>query len=225
MTIYDAVMAIMLVGGMAWGAWRGISWQLASIASLFLGYSVGVPLSAQIAPNFPGDPLMARGLALLVCYAAVAGGVFFAAWLVRATLRRLKFEAFDHHLGMVLGGIEGILLGIIGTLFVASLAPNSREPIFSSNSGRIVGRILATVEPILPAEAGQVLKPFWEERAAVLADDAKPFQLPESVSVQIPIDGESLKEVGTKLGRALVDEAEQSIERVGRTDDRNSPRR
>ena len=225
MTIYDAAMVVMLLGGMAWGAWRGMSWQVASIASLILGYSIGVPLSAQLAPKFPGEPLVARALALLVCYVAVSGGVFFVAWLIRATLRRIKFEAFDRHLGMILGGVEGILLGIIGTLFVVSLAPASREPIFTSTSGKVVAKILATVEPILPAETGAVLKPFWEDRAQVVADDAQPFSLPKSVKVDIPLDGESLQEAGTKLGRALVDEAEKSIERVGRTDDRNSPRR
>ncbi len=225
MTIYDAVMVVMLLAGMAWGAWRGMSWQVASIASLILGYSVGVPLSAQLAPKFPGEPLVARALALMVCYVAVSGGVFFVAWLVRATLRRIKFEAFDRHLGMVLGGIEGLLLGIIGTIFIVSLSPGSREPIFTSTSGKVVGRILATVEPILPSETGAVLKTFWEERAEVLADDAKPFHVPDSVKVEIPLDSESLQEAGTKLGRALVDEAEQTIERVGRTDDRNSPRR
>lgn len=225
MTIYDAVMVVMLLAGMAWGAWRGLSWQVASIASLILGYALGVPLSAQLAPKFPGNPLAARGLALLVCYAGISGGVFFAAWLVRAVLRRLKFEVFDRHLGMCLGGIEGILLGMIGTLFVVSLAPGSREPIFTSTSGKMVGRVFATIEPILPAEAGQVLKPFWQERAEVVADDARPFKLPDSVTVDIPIDGESLKEVSTTLGRALVDKAEKTLERVGRTDDRISPRR
>ena len=90
---------------MVWGAWRGITWQIASIASLVLGYTVAHTASDSAwLVHFPGDPIVARGLAMLVIYAAVSGGVFFAAWLVRATLRKLKFEAFDRHLGMILGG-------------------------------------------------------------------------------------------------------------------------
>src|SRR5436309_3525556 len=95
MTLYDAVMAGIVVAGMVWGAWRGITWQLASIASLVLGYGVAHPLSAELAPRFPGEPAVARALAMLAIYAAVSGGVFLLAWLVRAALRRLKFEAFD----------------------------------------------------------------------------------------------------------------------------------
>ena len=47
---------------------------------------------------------------MLVSYAAVSGGVFLVAWLIRATLRRWKFEAYDRHLGMILGGAMGNLV-------------------------------------------------------------------------------------------------------------------
>src|SRR5215212_6943688 len=104
MTPYDVAMVAVVGAGMLWGALRGITWQLASIASLVLGYAVAFPVSAELAGRFPGEPVVARGLALLVAYAGVAGGVFLVAWLVRSTLRRWKFEAFDRHLGMLLGG-------------------------------------------------------------------------------------------------------------------------
>lgn len=169
MTLYDAAMVVLVLGGMAWGAWRGIVWQIASIASLVLGYAVAHTTSDDLAVHFPGDPIVARGLAMLVIYAAVSAGIFFAAWLIRATLRKLKFEAYDRHLGMVLGGLEGALVGIVATLFVVSLAPQSRGPIFASPSGKIVGRVMKTLGPVLPSEAREVLTPFWGE-AGVVAD-------------------------------------------------------
>ena len=88
-------------------------------------------------------------------------GVFLAAWMVRATLRKLKFEAFDRHLGMVLGGLEGALLGLVVTLFVVSLAPQTRGPIFASPTGQVVGQLMAALGPVLPEEARGVLAPFW----------------------------------------------------------------
>jgi uncharacterized membrane protein required for colicin V production len=167
MTLYDAAMVALILGGMAWGAWRGIVWQIASIASLVLGYAVAHTTSDDLAAHFPGDPVVARGLAMVVIYAAVSGGVFFAAWTIRATLRKLKFEAYDRHLGMVLGGLEGALVGMVATLFVVSLAPQSRGPIFASPSGKVVGRVMETLGPVLPSEARGVLAPFWGDRAAV----------------------------------------------------------
>lgn len=161
MTPYDAAMACVIVAGMVWGAWRGVTWQLAGIGSLVLGYVVSHALSAQLAPYFPGEPVIARALAMLAVYAAVSCGIFLAAWVVRATLRRMKFESFDRHLGMLLGGLEGILLGLVVTLFVVSLAPQARGPIFASPTGQAVGVLMSALGPVLPAEARGVLAPFW----------------------------------------------------------------
>ena len=68
MTIYDAAMIGVVIAGMIWGALRGITWQLASMASLVLGYSVAYPLSGQMAHRFPGEPVVApsRGASSLL---------------------------------------------------------------------------------------------------------------------------------------------------------------
>jgi len=169
LTTYDAAMTGVVVAGLVRGAWRGVTWQLASIASLVLGYMVAHPVSAQLAPHFPGDPVIARSLAMLAVYAGVSGGVFLAAWCVRATLQAMKFEAFDRHLGMLLGGMEGALLGIVATYFVVSLSPSMREPIFSSPSGYLVGNIMNALGPILPTEARDALAPFIAEAKQAIA--------------------------------------------------------
>ena len=55
LTIYDAAMAGIIVAGMIWGAWKGVTWQLASIASLVLGY-IALPTLCRpsLPPDFPG---------------------------------------------------------------------------------------------------------------------------------------------------------------------------
>ncbi len=166
MTAYDAVMIGMIVAGMVWGAFKGITWQVASILSLVLGYTVAHQMSAQLAPYMPGEPVVARAVAMIVVYALTSGGVFFGAWLIRATLQRMKFEAYDRHLGMILGGAEGALLGILGTLFVVSLAPQTRGPIFARPTGQVARQmhVGAGEGPVLPAEAHTVLAPFWSRR-------------------------------------------------------------
>ena len=180
MTPYDAAMAGVIVAGMVWGAFKGITWQLAGILSLVIGYSVAHPLSTQLAPYFPGEPVVARALAMIAVYFGTSAGVFLVAWLIRATLKKLQFEAFDRHLGMVLGGLEGALLGLVVTLFVVSLAPQAREPIFGSPTGRVVGMLMSAVGPVLPAEARSVLAPFLSLDApgALMADEDLPETAP-----------------------------------------------
>jgi membrane protein required for colicin V production len=223
MTYYDGAMAAVVIAGMIWGAWKGITWQVASIASLVLGYSVAHPLSSE--------PVVARALAMIVVYLAVSGGVFFAAWLVRATLRKLQFEAFDRHLGMILGGFEGALLGLVATLFVVSLAPQTRTPIFSSPTGKVVGQVMATLGPVLPSEARTVLAPFWGTGDALAADGAKPAPstplIPRLAGRAQPNDSKSdnqdqdnpgasplkslIEKEEARLGKAIVETAEKEI--------------
>jgi membrane protein required for colicin V production len=152
---------------MIWGAVRGITWQVASIASLVLGYAVAFPLSGQISGYFPGTPIVARALALLASYVAVSGGIYLIAWSIRAILREWKFEAYDRHLGMLLGGAEGALLGVVGTVFVISLAPATRHPILTSHAGVVVGQVLNAVQPALPGEVRTMLASFWTGPTAV----------------------------------------------------------
>ena len=186
LTTYDAAMAGIIVAGMIWGAWKGVTWQLASIASLVLGYLVAHPLSAQLAPHFPGDPVIQRALAMMAVYAGVSAGVFLVAWGFRATLRAMKFEAFDRHLGMLLGGMEGALVGLLATFFVVSLAPSTREPIFTSPSGQIVGSLMNSVGPVLPSEARDALAPFIAEAKQAIATGEKVIPLLPAAQGMLP---------------------------------------
>jgi membrane protein required for colicin V production len=216
MTPYDAAMAGVIVAGMVWGALRGITWQLASLASLVLGYSVSHMASGQLAPHFPGEPVVARALAMITVYFAVSGGVFLTAWMIRATLRRLKFEAFDRHLGMVLGGFEGALLGLVATLFVVSLAPQARDPIFNSPSGKLVGQVMAVLGPVLPEEARGVLTPFWSGTAVRPAPVADQQPAPEPRTTARPAPGEAGASRDTAASPAsLSDLVEESERRIG----------
>lgn len=228
MTIYDAVMVCLVVAGMIWGAFRGITWQLASIGSLVLGYVVAFPASGELARHFPGEAVVARALAMLVVYVVVSGGVFGVAWLVRTTLRKLKFEAYDRHLGMLLGGAEGALLGTIGTLFVLSLAPQARNGILTSYSGTVVSTVLNAVQPALPGEIRTVLAPFWNAPSG--ESQGAPASMPESDRNRVALGPSEVmtgwvNENKSKVGRAVANVVEGQIEQLGENHGRPSASR
>ena len=234
MTLYDAAMVGVIVAGMVWGLFRGIVWQVASISSLFLGYFGARALSPQIVGYFPGEAVVARSLAMLAVYVGISAAIFLLAWMIRTSLKKMKFEAFDRHLGMLLGGVEGAFLGLVVTLFVVSLAPKTREPIFSSPSGKVVGVLMSAVGPVLPVEAREVLSPFWttppEESAAGLEIAPLP-DLPAKVSKSDSTDAsavtttapkpgsisELIEEGKAKLGKALSDRADDQIRKTTET--------
>jgi membrane protein required for colicin V production len=162
MTTYDVAMVIVVVLGLARGAWRGFTWQLASIASLVLGYTAAHTSSAQIASYLPGEPEAQRVLAMCIVYIIVSGGIFGIAWLIRGTLRKLRFEEYDRHLGMLLGGLEGVGVGMLVTLLVVTVSPATRQPIFSSTTGQVVGTVMNNLGPILPDEIRKALAAHWD---------------------------------------------------------------
>jgi membrane protein required for colicin V production len=221
MTVYDALMAGVVVAGMVWGAWRGIIWQVASISSLVLGYAVAHQLSPQMAVHFPGEPVVARAEAMLAIYAAVSGGIFFGAWLIRSTLRRLRFEAFDRHLGMIMGGIEGALLGLLATLFVVSLDEPLRQPIFASPTGQIVCRVMNSVGPVLPSEVRDELAPFWNTSTSTARTGGS---APNSAAATAKLEN-LIEEGESRLGRVIVETAEKGMQQAGVGHDRAAERR
>jgi len=235
MTTYDGVMIGLVAAGMVWGTIRGFAWQVASIGSLVLGFFCSHQGSRYLLPPLsqylPGSPAIQRAGSMLAAYIAISGAVFFAAWSVRATLKKMKFEAYDRHLGMLLGGFEGALIGMVGTMFVVSLAPQARQPVFSSKAGRVVSSVMDAAGPVLPAEIRNVVTPFWNSSAEpessrpALAGDATP-KTPEVP----PTEGSSLQDLArrarTKVGRAVGDAVKDEIERMGDSDDeRNLKRR
>jgi membrane protein required for colicin V production len=94
-------------------------------------------------------------------YVVVSATVFGLARLIREILHKIKFEAYDRHLGMLLGGSEAACVGMLVTMFVVSLAPATRQPIFSSPTGRVVGLVMNNLGPVLPIEVRKVLAPHW----------------------------------------------------------------
>lgn len=229
MTPYDGLMVGIIVAGMIWGALRGITWQVASLASLVLGYALAFPLSGRLAPYIPGQPIVARAVALLLTYVAISGGIFGVAWVIRATLRKLKFEAYDRHLGMLLGGLEGALVGSVVTVFVLSVAPSTRGPILGSPAGRLLGKVMNQVQPILPGEVRAELEPFWghaPERVAAAdrwQELKRPLTRPEpEANPSVEPDPRETEDDRTATGKAVAEVIERGAERLSGDDDEGS---
>ncbi|MGD0653006.1 MAG: CvpA family protein, partial [Thermoguttaceae bacterium] len=49
---YDIVMLVVLLGATVLGAWKGMIWQIASLASLLVSAWVALHFSAPLAPYF-----------------------------------------------------------------------------------------------------------------------------------------------------------------------------
>lgn len=157
---YDILMLVVLAGATIFGAWKGMAWQLASLASLVLSYVVALRFSEPLAPWFGETAPWNRFVAMLVLYLGTSIAVWLVFRLVAGLLDRIKLRDFDHQLGALFGLAKGVLLCLAITFFALALAPTTREHIVNSRSGRYIALLLNRADAVMPPEIHQVLDPY-----------------------------------------------------------------
>ncbi len=171
-TIYDAIMLVVVIGTMIQGAWRGMIWQIAPIVSLVLGYVVAYPMSITAAPYF-GQPPLNQLWAMIAIYAAVSLAVYLFMRSLRDSFDRLKLTEFDRHLGALFGFIKGGLIAIVITIGLISVSPQARDIILKSESSTIAARTVNTISPILPDALNALIRPYVQNLNDQLPPDQR----------------------------------------------------
>lgn len=158
-TFYDGIMLLIVIVAILQGAWRGMAWQLAPIASLILGYVISYPASITLAQYF-GKPPLNRLWAMIAVYLGVSLFVYMVARSVRHSLEKMRLVEFDRHLGALLGGVKGILFTVALTIGLITISDQAREIILKSESSTISARLMNTISPILPDALNELVHPY-----------------------------------------------------------------
>lgn len=160
MAIYDMLMLIMMIGAILLGAWRGMAWQLAPIASLLIGGVAAYESADQLAPWFGDNRPTNYLFALLTVYVVVSLGIYLIARSVRNVIEKFKMEAYDRHLGAILGGVKGLLLCLVVTFFLVTMSPPAREHIRTSHSGYLAAIIMDQLHEVMPPAVHDAIGPY-----------------------------------------------------------------
>lgn len=158
-TIYDALMLLIVIVGVVQGAWRGMAWQIAPIASLVCGYIIAYPMSVTAAQYF-GKPPLNRLWAMIAIYLVVSMVVYMIVRSIRHSLEQMKLVEFDRHLGAVLGGLKGGLFAVAITIGLITVSDQARDMILKSESSTIAARTMNTISPILPKALNDLVAPY-----------------------------------------------------------------
>jgi len=160
---YDIVMLVVLVGATLFGVWKGMAWQVASLASVLVSAAVAVHSSAVIAPYFPGQEPWNRFLAMLVLYVITAGAIWILFRLVSNVIDRVKLKEFDRQLGATFGLAKGVLYCIVITFFAVTLSEPARQLVLESRSGDLIARGIRNANPILPEDIRKCLGEYIDK--------------------------------------------------------------
>jgi membrane protein required for colicin V production len=160
---YDLLMLVILVMAGVFGAWKGLAWQVASIASLVISFIVAMRFSAQVAPYIYGQAPWNRFLAMLILFMVTSLGIWLAFRFVAGFIDRLKLKEFDRQMGALFGVAKGVLFCLVITFFAVTLAEGSRQAVLNSHSGKFTARLLQKATPVMPDEVRDVLGKYIDD--------------------------------------------------------------
>ena len=160
---YDILMLIVLALAVAWGAWKGLAWQIASLASIALSYFVALRFRGQLAGIINAAPPWNVFLSMLILFLGTGLVVWVGFNFISELIEKVKLKEFDRQLGALFGAAKGVLLCVLITLFsVALLSDPQRQAICNSRSGYYIAVLLDRADMVIPQELHQVLEPYLD---------------------------------------------------------------
>jgi len=160
METYDILMLVVLLGATLFGAWKGMAWQIASLASLVLSYVVALRFSEQLAPRFGSQAPLNRFMAMLALYMATSMLIWFGFRVVRNLIDRVRLKEFDRQMGALVGAAKGVLWCVAITFFAVTLSERARSAVLQSRSGLMIAELLDQAHGVMPRELHGVLEPY-----------------------------------------------------------------
>jgi membrane protein required for colicin V production len=160
---YDFIMLAVLVAAMVYGAWKGMAWQLAALASVVVSAAVALHSSPLLAPIFGKQEPWNRFLAMAVLYIVTAVAIWLLFRLVRGVINRVQLKEFDHQLGIMFGLAKGVLYCVVITFFAVTLSETARQAVLQSRSGYFIAKGIREANPILPADVRKWLGKYIDE--------------------------------------------------------------
>lgn len=156
---YDACVLVILVAMTIFGAWKGLAWQIASLASMVVSGLVSVHNCDELAPYCSSEEPWNRFLAMLVLFVGTSLVIWLGFRLLAGVINGLRLGPFDRQLGAIFGLAKGVVLVLVGTFFAVTLSAPARNAIHSAQSPSYISKALRGATPYLP------------ERVRVVMDD------------------------------------------------------
>jgi membrane protein required for colicin V production len=160
---YDIIMLAVLVMASIFGAWKGMAWQLASLASLMASGAVAVRFGGAVAPYISDNAPTNRFLAMLLLYLGTGAGIWLAFRIVATLIDRVKLREWDRQAGALFGAAKGALLCVVITFFAVTMSPTARQHVLDSRSGHYIAAGIDRSEPLMPPELYKVVGPYLRE--------------------------------------------------------------
>ncbi len=159
---YDFVMLVILLGATLFGAAKGMAWQVASLASMFLSGATALRFYDQAAPYFGSSRPWNQLAAMLALYIGTNMAIWLMFRIVAGAIDRVRLKEFDRQVGAVFGAFKGAALCVIITFFAVTLSTTSRDTVLRSRSGIYIAQIIDGAQRVLPDDVHEMIGPYLQ---------------------------------------------------------------
>jgi membrane protein required for colicin V production len=162
MSFYDILMMTILGLTILFGLWKGLAWQIASLAAIIVSYIVAMQFRGEVSGYIQAEEPWNRFAAMLILYVGTSIVVWIIyCFLVRKTIDGLKLRWFDRPAGAMAGAAKGAILCMVITIFsVALLGEGARDAIMSSKSGGYITAAINRLDQWMPPEIHAYVDPY-----------------------------------------------------------------
>lgn len=160
MAALDWVLLAVLGGSMLLGAWRGLVYEMLSVAAWVAAFFLAQWFAPAAAGWLPmagaAEPVRyAAGFVLVFVAAVFAGGL--VAWLLKKLVEALGLRPVDRTLGMLFGLVRGLVL-LLAVTVVVGMTPLQSSPWWQQSAGAgMLVAALKNLKPVLPEAFGRHL--------------------------------------------------------------------
>ncbi|HEY1067905.1 MAG TPA: CvpA family protein [Pirellulales bacterium] len=154
---YDVFMLVVLLTATLFGAWSGLAWQLAALASCAASWAVAMSTAKDLAPYLASDPVEGKFLAMLIVFLSCTGILFALLKSISSTVERVKLQEFDPQAGALFGLMKGLLYCLVVTFFATTMNATARNQILHTRSGYYAATVMHGMKAIAPPELDALL--------------------------------------------------------------------
>ena len=160
MASLDWIFAAILLASMVIGAWRGLVFEVLSVAGWVASFFVAQWFASDMASVLPlgdSDGALRYAAGFIVVFVGAVFACGFLAWLAKKLVEAMGLRPADRTLGAMFGVVRGLVL-LLAVAVVVGLTPLHEAAWWqASYSAPVLGGLLKSLKPALPEEFGRHL--------------------------------------------------------------------
>ncbi len=156
----DWVFLAVLALSMALGAWRGLVYEVLSVAAWVAAFVLAQWLAPDMAAWLPmakSSEVLRYAAGFVVVFVGALFAASLLAWLAKKLIEAVGLRPVDRVLGAAFGLVRGGVIVLAATVVVQMTPLKDTEGWNESAGAAIASKLLKGLKPILPERFGQYL--------------------------------------------------------------------